>query len=582
MPHTLDPDAVRRWCALARESLRAACAEIDAINVFPVADGDTGTNLCLTFEAAAGAVDEAPGDSDVAGTLRAMARAALLGARGNSGTILAQYLRGMAHGLAADGDGPAPLARGLRAAADAAYEAVAHPVEGTMLTVAASAAEAAERADARDADRDGDGTRAVAVAAHEAARTALAGTPAQLAVLARAGVVDAGATGLVTLLGALAAALGAGPCPAPGPRTGPRAVGAEATGPERHAPNAREADVPEPGRPEEAAAFEVMYLIETDDEGALRTLRSALDALGDSLVIGGGDGLWSVHVHVADAGAAVEAGLAAGRPYRIRIAHLGATGSGTGCGPEQHPGRPGRPEGSVTPGPPADPGNPAAPGEPVARAVVAVVPGEGLAGLCEGAGATVVPAAGAARGETLLAAVRATGAAEAVLLPNGSEFHAAAAQAAEGAREEGVRISVIPTRAAVQGLAALAVHQPERRFDEDVVTMTSAAGATRYGEVTLAARQSWTMAGICQAGDVLGLVEGDVAVIGADIAQIAMDVLTRMLAAGGEMVTLVVGDGAPDGLAAGLESYVRRAHLAVDTVVYEGRQQASPLLIGVE
>lgn len=565
MPHPLDATVVRKWCALGREALRAECARMDAINVFPVADGDTGTNLCLTFEAATAALP--PGDAHAgeytgvhagehtaAGTLRSLARAALLGARGNSGTILAEYLRGMAQGLATtsgeDGAGEVggvnggvnggdPLTRALRGGATAAYAAVAHPVEGTMLTVAAAAAEAAEG-----------GRDPVA-----AARTALAATPEQLTALSRAGVVDAGAVGLTALLDALSAALdGSTPDPAHGTAHTASAPGTES-------PTAASTAAPAPapmgaGAPD-FPGFEVMYLIKATGPEAIQSLREALDPLGDSLVIGGGDGLWSVHVHVADAGAAVEAGLAAGRPYRIRIAHLPGPEAAEDCA-----------------------GGTAA--EAPARAVVAVVPGDGLVGLCEQAGATVVPAAEAARGDALLAAMSATGAAEVVLLPNGAEFHPAAARAARGARAKGVRAAVIPTRAAVQGLAALAVHEPESSFDEDVVTMTSAAGATRYGEVALAARESWTTAGVCQAGDVLGLVEGDVAVIGADIARVATDVLVRMLAAGGEMVTLVRGDGAPEGLTDTLEAYVRRAHLAVDTVVYEGGQRAAPLLIGVE
>lgn len=143
-------------------------------------------------------------------------------------------------------------------------------------------------------------------------------------------------------------------------------------------------------------------------------------------------------------------------------------------------------------------------------------------------------------------------------------------------------MALIPTRSAVQGIAALAVHEPERRFDEDVVAMTSAAGATRYAEVTVAERQSWTMAGICQAGDVLGLVDGDVAVIGQDVTDTALAVVDRMLAAGGELVTLVVGDGAPESVAERLEARVREGYLAVDTVVHHGGRQGSVLLIGVE
>ncbi|MGY5106722.1 hypothetical protein ACWC19_40390, partial [Streptomyces sp. 900105245] len=182
----------------------------------------------------------------------------------------------------------------------------------------------------------------------------------------------------------------------------------------------------------------------------------------------------------------------------------------------------------------------------------------------------------------LVQALRRAHAREVVLLPNDAELRHTAAAAAEQARTEGIRVALIPTRSAVQGIAALAVHEPERRFDEDVVQMTSAAGATRYAEVVVAERQSWTTAGICQAGDVLGLIDGDVAVIGPDVTATAETLLDRMLQAGGELVTLVVGDEAPATVAGRLETRVRESYLAVDTVVYPGGRQGALLLIGVE
>ncbi|MGX1907879.1 DAK2 domain-containing protein [Streptomyces phaeochromogenes] len=609
VPQRLDASAVRAWCGFALRALGRAREEIDAINVYPVADGDTGTNLYLTVESATAAVEavfaghaalaggkEAPdgpeafdgrealdGHEAVAGqdvslgrapegpaladAVHAMAHGALIGARGNSGTILAQLLRGMAQVLAADSDATHTDGQGLRLAlrraADSARQAVVHPVEGTVLTVASAAADAASGA-------EGD-CEAVARAAYEGARAALAATPGQLAVLERAGVVDAGGRGLVAVLGALVETFtGEAPAAAAVPvLAGHARVGAGSDTTQLYA--RVDATVTEPlgevgecadGTPaldEGGPAFEVIYLLEAEDAAVAR-LRDRLDALGDSLVVVGGDGLWNVHVHVDDAGAAVEAGVEAGRPYRIRITHFGlddahTTGAGS---------RPVR--------------------ERVERAIVAVVPGEGLAGLYTEAGATTVlarPGEPPASGE-LVEAVRRAHAREVVLLPNDAELRHTAAAAAEQARTEGVRVALIPTRSAVQGIAALAVHEPGRRFDEDVVAMTSAAGATRYAEVEVAERQSWTMAGICQAGDILGLIEGDVAVIGSDVTATAEAVLNRMLAAGGEMVTLVLGDEAPDTIAAHLESRVRESYLAVDTVVYRGGRQGALLLIGVE
>ncbi|MFD5054048.1 DAK2 domain-containing protein [Streptomyces tendae] len=556
-----DALAVRTWCGLSLAALGRAREEIDAINVYPVADGDTGTNLYLTVESAVAAVeavfaahevDEAPRDGSeaprngaggpsLADAVGAMAHGALIGARGNSGTILAQLLRGMAQVLAArsDNDHTAGhgLQRALRHAAASARQAVAHPVEGTVLTVASAAAEAA--------DGVGGDCAEVARAAYEGARAALAATPGQLAALERAGVVDAGGQGLVTVLAALVETFtgrSPGPVAAPHARV-ERAVEGQCA--------AEEGDGDGP-------AFEVIYLLEAEDAAVAR-LRQRLDALGDSLVVVGGDGLWNVHVHVDDAGAAVEAGVEAGRPYRIRITHFGHG--------DAHTSKAERP-----------------PRERAQRAVVAVVPGEGLAALYTEAGATTLlarPGEPPASGE-LVQAVRRAHAREVVLLPNDAELRHTAAAAAEQARTEGIRVALIPTRSAVQGIAALAVHESERRFDEDVVAMTSAAGATRHAEVTVAERQSWTTAGICQAGDVLGLIDGDVAVIGADVSQVAATVLDRMLSAGGELVTLVLGDEAPQSVADHLEARVREAYLAVDTVVYRGGRQGALLLVGVE
>lgn len=369
LPDDLDAVAVRTWCSLALEALGRERAEIDAINVYPIADGDTGTNLYLTVESAAAAVEAvfaahetgatAPATADA---VRAMAHGALIGARGNSGTILAQLLRGMA-GVLADGGDAAHLRLALTRASAAARQAVAHPVEGTVLTVATAAAEAAQ-GDERE-------LCAVVSAAYEGARAALAKTPEQLAVLGRAGVVDAGGRGLVAVLGALVEAV-TGQAPVRGPRTGSGKAATPVDGgsvvglPVGGVPVDGLAALEGPlDCPEEldggGPAFEVIYLLEARDEQVDR-LRTRLDALGDSLVVVGGDGLWHVHVHVDDAGAAVEAGVEAGRPYRIRITHF-ATESGHDVRVQA---------------------------EPAQRAVVVVVPGDGLAGLCTEAGATTV------------------------------------------------------------------------------------------------------------------------------------------------------------------------------------------------
>ncbi len=533
MQQALDAAIVRRWFSAAEHALGEAREEIDALNVFPVPDGDTGTNLFLTMEAAVAAADAVQSD-DVGEVVHAAARGALLGARGNSGVILSQFLLGAAQALAAAGAGPhtgVDFAAALSRAADLGYQAVARPVEGTMLTVQRAAARAAQAVAGPQTP-----LFRVARAGARGAREALARTPDQLEALRLAGVVDAGGRGLVVLLDAFDTAL-----------TGWRPV--------ERAP----VRVARPARPGsdlggDGPAYEVMYLLEAD-AGAVEALRRRLDGMGDSLLVVGGAPLWNVHVHTDDVGAAIEAGIETGRPYRLRVTHFADQ-------------RARRPDGEAGRG----------------RTVVAVAGGEGLSGLFVVAGAAVVAGGPGRRCSTaeLFQAMLAGHTGEAVLLPNDRDTIAVAEAAAARARAEGLRVAVIPTTAQVQGIAALAVHDAGRSFDEDVVAMTAAAGHTRHGAVTIAARDAVTSAGRCRAGDVLGVVEGDVVLVGADLAQVACQVVDRMLSAGGELVTLVTGAGTGAAAGAAVVAHLHATRPDLDATVHEGGQEHYPLLVGVE
>jgi hypothetical protein len=262
-------------------------------------------------------------------------------------------------------------------------------------------------------------------------------------------------------------------------------------------------------------------------------------------------------VHVNDVGAAIEAGVQAGRPYRISVTRFA----------DQY----------ATPvaqlAIDAD-----------ARGLVVVAAGAGLGALFQAEGAVVVDSGPTANPSTseLLAAVRATGAGRVVLLPNDSNVHAVASAAAAEARSEGIRVGVVPTRSAVQALAAIAVRDPSRRFNDDLIAMAEAVGACRYAEITIAVRAALTMAGRCEPGDVLALVEGEVNLIGDDIGAVSRTVLDRMLGGGGELVTLLLGEGAPLGLGEELTAHVAEAFPFAEVQVYEGGQPNYPLLIGVE
>jgi uncharacterized protein len=546
----LDSAAARRWAVAALAALGEAREEIDALNVFPVPDGDTGTNMYLTLEAAVLAAETVPDGAPVDRLADTFARGALLGARGNSGVIGAQLLRGWADTLGEFSQLSAGSAvEGFRRADEQAWRAVNDPVEGTILSVSRAAATAAATAPPT--------LEGVVSAAADAARRALELTPSQLPALARAGVVDAGGRGLVVLIDSLAELVtgAARSRPARGPRHPPRAA----------------LDVPEcRHRDADGPSYEVMFLLEAGDpvepDTWMELLRLRLAALGDSLVVVGGSGLWQVHVHVHDPGAAIETAMEFGRPHRIRITHFSEHGALGGTPLRSWPG-----------GRRADAG------------LVACAAGPGLAALFEAAGAVVVAGGPGRRPSTaqLLAAVRRTGAAHVALLPNDGDTLNVAQVAAATARADGVRVTVVPTRAQVQGLAAAAVHDPARGFDDDVVAMSSAAGAARDGAVTVAVRDGLTSAGECRRGDALGVVDGDFAVVGQDLRAVAIEVTERLLSGGGELLTLVIGadeheDGENAELAQVVAAAVRARRPGVDVNVLDGGQPRYPLLIGVE
>lgn len=540
--HGITLDGVARFVEIATDALSSAREEIDALNVYPVPDGDTGTNMFLTVSAARDALREArrsDPDLSLGDGMAVLARAALMGARGNSGVILSQMLRAYVRHLAsaAIADKPAEtIAAAMAEATEASYAAVGTPVEGTMLTVSRAASDAA-----LDAAGRGARTRDVFTAAAAAAREALAHTPEQLDVLAQAGVVDAGGRGLCVVLDAVeTTATGRRPTPWSAP-IGTHLIPVATA-------------VPGDDLTEDGPGYEVMYLLDADDQHVAE-LRATLAGLGDSLVVVGGDGLWNVHVHVDDVGAAIEAGIGAGRPHRIRVTHFADQLAG-------------RRRVSTRTG----------------RKVVAVAAGPGLSALFASAGAVVVPGGPGRRPSTgqLLEAITSCGAAEVVVLPNdGDSVRAAEIAARTAEAEHDVTVEVIPTQAQVQGLAAISVHEPGRTFDADVREMTATARHARHGAVTVAARRAITMAGPCEPGDALGVIAGDFAVVGTDLETVADEVLERLLAGGGELVTIVSGEGGVE-LAGRVAARVEQRHPTVDVAVHDGGQPRYPLLVSVE
>jgi DAK2 domain fusion protein YloV len=541
----LDASALRDWAHTCVGDLIAHTDEINRLNVFPVADADTGTNMLFTMRAAWAKADV--GGGDVAGVAAALADGALDGARGNSGVILSQILRGVAdvaaeasaerQGELTDLNG-AVVAASLRHAIGLVVASMGESVPGTIVSVLQAAAEAAEGAVAGEADLGG-----VVIAAADAAVIALDKTTEQLDVLTDAGVVDAGGRGLLVLLDALS-----------------RTV----TG---HAPARRAYEPAPPDVGDTVAApgprFEVMFLLSGCEPDGVEHLRQRLDELGDSVAIAAsasdGGGRYSVHVHSDDAGGAIEAALAFGTPSRIQITSLtgGRTHAPAGWTRE--------------------------------RAVLAVVDGDGAAELFAGEGAHVLrpdpDATGPATAVTakqLLRGLVDAGAAQIMVLPNGfvaAEELVAGCTAAIG---WGIDVVPVPAGSMVQGLAALAVHDADREAVDDGYTMARAAAGARHGSVRRATEEALTWAGACQPGNGLGIAGDEVLIVAEDITAAGAGLIDLLLVAGGELVTVLSGADVDPGVGEALSEHVHNEHLGAELVTYQTGHRGDALLIGVE
>jgi DAK2 domain fusion protein YloV len=566
---TLDAPAARRWVTTAQAALRARRIDIDAMNVFPIADSDTGTNLLLTWESAAAALPPVDPADRLGDLLAVLARGALLGARGNSGVILCQLLRGFAAALPQDKADARAVAGALSRSAEEAAAAVSRPVQGTILSVATAAAAAALLA-AGEAGGDAPGSAggdAIAIvevlrAAERAATSALARTPDQLPVLAEAGVVDAGGSGWLVILASLRLALESDAVPDLEPLADVLAhVGAAR--PNGHLPQLH-ADVDSDG-----FGYEVQYLLSADAD-SVRALRSELEAIGGSLVIVGGEDLWQVHIHVDDAGAALEAGVRAGIPSRITVTRFSEQDDAAGDAVDAAGGAAG-----------VAGLHRRATDLPTSRSLVAVATGVGFQRLFESAGATTMLSEAPTQ-EEIEHLVIGTGTNEVVVIPDSARSTQVAQRAAEAIRRRsGTNVVVVPTISPVQGLAALAVADPSARLADALVAMAEAAGATRVAEVVVAAQRAMTNVGTCEPGDALAMVGGDVVLIGT-IEAVAVGLLDRLLDGGGELVTLITGEQTPPGLADRLVAHLDATHPLAEVTVYDGGQPRFPLLVGVE
>lgn len=586
----LGVDALRDTVMTFRDTMRLHAVAINRLNVYPVPDGDTGTNMSRTLDAVVAEMESAPDELDP--TCDAISHGSLMGARGNSGVILSQILRGIASTLKGTVAASATvMADALSAASDAAYIAVLKPIEGTILTVVRESACGAKEAAATGASLAG-----VLRAARDAGRTALARTPEQLPVLKDAGVVDAGGAGYLLLLDAALHVVDGEPLPeaddtdsgADGP------VGAVFDAVAKRSPGVDgELDVSE-------QRYEVMFLCHLPDE-RIDDLKRSWGGIGDSVVVVGGDGIWNCHVHTNDIGAAIETALDAdGRPFKIRVtdlfeevaaehaqreSNLAASMAGSMVGSRVRS-MAGSIDASDSRSDHTDGTEAVLP--PLTTAVVAVSSGDGIGQLFKQLGVQVVVSGGQTLNPStaeLLDAVKRVNANHVIVLPGNKNIIPVAEQV-DALTDKTVR--VVPTRSMPEGLAALMAYDPEADAPANVLPMRHAAEAIVTGEVTQAVRSSRTDAGPVEAGEWMGIVRGATAehqgivTIADDAVAATKALLERLVGDDRELVTMITGADATDESTAELESWFSDRFPGLELEVHRGGQPLYPYLLGVE
>ena len=549
-------DALRDTVITFRDTMKRHAAGINLLNVYPVPDGDTGTNMSRTLDAVVTELEAA--DHALESTCEAISHGSLMGARGNSGVILSQILRGLVTTLRTATPGSATkVAAALKAASVASYEAVLKPIEGTILTVVRETADAAQRAAS-----DGATLAAMLHVARAAGRTALANTPEQLPVLKEAGVVDAGGAGFMLLMDAALHVVDGEPLPEPSEASGPSQEQLEAVS--HRASASGEVDVSE-------LRYEVMFLLNIDDAKS-KEFMQAWGKIGDSIVVVGGDGLYNCHVHTNDIGAAIEAPLdLGGKPFKIRVTDLFEEME------EEHAQREAQ-MGAAAKRPSAVSALPA-----VECAVVAVCSGDGLAELFGQMGVQGVVTGGQTLNPStaeLLDAVEHMNSQQVIILPNNKNIIPVANQVNALTKKE---VRVVPTCSMPEALAALVSYDPEADVDSNCEAMSDSAKSVVTGEVTQAVRDTNTDAGPVANGDWIGLVRGDgVVAIGNTMVLAATQLLDQLLSGNGELLTVITGNLATARSTEEIIAYMADKHPDVEVEVHPGGQPLYPFLFGVE
>ena len=524
---------------------------VDALNIFPVPDGDTGTNMSMTINAAAADIAAMPEDSSLGEVSKRTASALLRGARGNSGVILSLIFRGMSKAFKGlDEAGSKDVAKAFRMGCDAAYKAVMKPTEGTILTVIRKAAEAAEEiADIQDEPLD------VCFAALQAAKQALAKTPEQLPVLKKAGVVDAGGQGLVLIFEGIQSVFEN------------NAIVQPIDGEKKEEKQSDKSTV--------AAADEEIkfgycseFLIEKEKSAGEKDplkLRAYLESIGDCVVVVDDNDIIKVHVHSNCPGDVIQSALKYGQLINIKIDNMRYQHRNADEGKKADEAKIVKPENEY--------------------GFVAVCAGEGLQGLFTDLGADVVVSGGQTMNpstDNILNAINQTPAKTVFVLPNNKNIIMAAQQAVPLAKDR--TVIVLQTKTIPQGISAMLSFDETQDAQANEEAMTEAAGAVETGQVTFAARDSEVDGKPIKQGQMMGMANGAIKFIGDDKEQIAFETAESMIDTSvHSLVTIIFGEGADESGAQVVEQKLgEKFGSDIEISIVDGGQPVYYYIISVE
>ena len=535
---TLDPKNLANLMHCFRDALQDHKESLNSLNVYPVPDGDTGSNMAATLNSVVSEINSLEENAELENIIEAISHGSLMGARGNSGVIISQILRGFVSEIKSASRETIDanlFSEALSAAAAAAYEAVGNPVEGTILTVVRETAEAAEKAVSEESS-----LLPVAEIAREAAKRSLDSTPELLPVLARAGVVDAGGSGFLLMMDSLLHVIDDRPMPEPEAVT----VSVDALILDVHDETSNN-----------GTRYEVMYFLEAPDD-SIPDFKKAWSEIGDSIVVVGGENIWNCHVHTNNIGAAVEAGISVGRPYDIRVTDLFEEVA------ENHH------DHEIA--------------DPVGCSVIAVANGDGIGEIFRSLGATRIVHGGQSMNPStadLLEAAEATASEHVIILPNNSNIVAVAEQVDS---QTSKTVRVVETHTVTEGFASLLGYDPEATSEKNQTGMSQASQTVESGEITTAVRESTSEIGEIKKGDFLGLQKGKVTVIAATIVEATNNLLKEMISNEHEIVTLVAGEDSNEKETDEIVAWVNTEYEELEVEVHKGGQPLYPYYIGIE